>query len=159
MNNWFLSSFNSLLFGQLAKTAIGFENTKQWGMSLYRSLCKILCIKPVIAILLFPDFSALADLQFCGTSCSITTSHAFPSFLCSHLCGSYVTCCHFLHLSVSLFRMCGSPVTVRALQWQFIYALPTLFALPYCLTDVGSLGKRASSVRTVSPLFQEKTLL
>lgn len=73
-----------------------------------------------------------------------------------YLCGLAISRSHFLLLSVSLFCIYRTPVTVKALMWEFIYVLPTLFAFPYCFTDVGSSGKEPAVLDHLTPVFTDK---
>ena len=79
---------------------------------------------------------------------------SFCAFLFSHALA--ISCAHFLHLSVSLFCIYRMPVTVKALMWEFIYVLPTLFAFPYCFTDVGSSGKEPAVLDHHIRVFSDK---
>ena len=105
--------------------------------------------------------SVRRDLQFSATPSPVTTtSHTLCSFffppvfsVCVVLA---ISCSHFIHLSVSLLCIYRTPVTVRALMWEFIYVLPTLFAFPYCFADVGSSGKEPAVLDHLTPAFMDK---
>lgn len=75
---------------------------------------------------------------------------------CFFICVIRPSVSHFPYLSVSLFCIYRMPVTVKALMWEFIYVLPTLFAFPYCFTDVGSSGKEPAELDHLTPVFTDK---
>lgn len=41
-------------------------------------------------------------------------------------------------------------------MWELIYVLPTLFAFPYCFTDVASSGKERTVLDHHTPVFMDK---
>lgn len=131
-------------------------------MSLDHSFSKILCRKTVISILHSSHFSALCPLGFTifpPTRAPSPPRMLYVLFLPTsffYLCCWAVARSHFPHLSASLFCIYRTPVTVKALMWGFIYVLPTLFAFPYCFTDVGSSGKEAAELDHLTPVFTDK---
>lgn len=149
------------LFGQLAKMPIWFDNTKQLAVSFYHSFSKILRIKPTTAISLSSNFSVLSASRF--TILQVLMLHHRLSwfmllffFMFSHLCG-FVAVARISFTSVSLFCIYRMSLTVKVLVWEFIYVLPTLFASPYCLTDVGSSGKELVVLEHLTPVSWGKT--
>lgn len=80
-------------------------------------------------------------------------------FLFFHSAGLAITHSHFLQPSVSLFRIYRTPVTVKALMWEFIYVLPTLFAFPYCFHRCSAPQRKSQQRRTISLLFSRTNIL
>lgn len=129
-------------------------------MSFYHSFYKILCIKPVSAISLSSNFSALSASRFTILQ-PLMLHHRLSWFMLlffmfSHLCGFAVSRSHFLHLCLFVLHL-QNVSDCQGLSVGVYSCAAHTVCIPILPHRCWLLRERASSVGTPHSGFMTKT--